>query len=98
MKLIIAIIKPFKLDDVKQSLAAAGIRIHAVKDLAEKEVRSLDKYFRQAVFPVLTPHRAAFQAHMAGRGGTGAIITALSVPGLLSAAGVKADGLGTERR
>src|SRR5262245_8801753 len=42
-------------DSVKPALAAAGIRIHAVKDLGEKEVRSLDKYFRQAVFPVLTP-------------------------------------------
>jgi polyphosphate kinase len=42
-------------ESVKPALAAAGIRIHAVKDLAEKEVRSLDKYFRQAVFPVLTP-------------------------------------------
>jgi polyphosphate kinase len=37
------------------ALAAAGIRIHAVKDLEPKFVKSLDRYFRQAVFPVLTP-------------------------------------------
>ncbi len=37
------------------ALAAAGIRIHAVKDLESKPEKSLDKYFRQAVFPVLTP-------------------------------------------
>lgn len=42
-------------ESVKPALAAAGIRVHAVKDLDEREVRSLDKYFRQAVFPVLTP-------------------------------------------
>ena len=33
MKLIIAIIKPFKLDDVKQSLAAAGIQGMTVTDV-----------------------------------------------------------------
>ncbi len=37
------------------ALAAAGIRIHAVKDLDTSAVKSLDKYFRQVVFPVLTP-------------------------------------------
>jgi len=33
MKLIIAIIKPFKLDDVKQALAAAGIEGMTVTDV-----------------------------------------------------------------
>ncbi len=42
-------------DSVKPALAAAGIRIHAIKDLDDKALKSLDKYFRQAVFPVLTP-------------------------------------------
>ena len=34
---------------------AAGIRIHREARLETKDRRSLDKYFRQAVFPVLTP-------------------------------------------
>jgi polyphosphate kinase len=42
-------------ESIVPALAAAGIRIHAVKDLEPKFVKSLDKYFRQAVFPVLTP-------------------------------------------
>jgi polyphosphate kinase len=37
------------------ALAEAGIRIHAMKDLDAKAAKSLDKYFRQAVFPVVTP-------------------------------------------
>ncbi len=37
------------------ALAEAGIRIHAMRDLDPKTVKSLDKYFRQAVFPVVTP-------------------------------------------
>ncbi len=37
------------------ALGAAGIRIHREADLELKDRRSLDKYFRQAVFPVLTP-------------------------------------------
>lgn len=37
------------------ALAEAGIRIHAMKDLEAKGTKSLDKYFRQAVFPVVTP-------------------------------------------
>jgi len=37
------------------ALAEAGIRIHAMKDLDAKGSKSLDKYFRQAVFPVVTP-------------------------------------------
>lgn len=37
------------------AFAAAGIRIHTVNDLDAKAGRPLDKYFRQAVFPVLTP-------------------------------------------
>jgi polyphosphate kinase len=36
-------------------LAEAGIQIHAMKDLVAKGTKSLDKYFRQAVFPVVTP-------------------------------------------
>jgi polyphosphate kinase len=42
-------------ESIVPALAAAGIRLHAMKDLAAKSERSLDKYFRQAVFPVLTP-------------------------------------------
>jgi polyphosphate kinase len=37
------------------ALAEAGIRLHTMKDLASKDTKSLDKYFRQAVFPVVTP-------------------------------------------
>jgi polyphosphate kinase len=37
------------------ALAENGIRIHAMKDLDGKLTKSLDKYFRQAVFPVVTP-------------------------------------------
>jgi polyphosphate kinase len=37
------------------ALAEAGIRLHSVKDLDEKGVKSLDKFFRQSAFPVLTP-------------------------------------------
>src|SRR5688572_5677677 len=37
------------------ALAENGIRIHAMKDLDGKGAKSLDKYFRQAVFPVVTP-------------------------------------------
>jgi polyphosphate kinase len=40
---------------VVPALAEAGIRIHAMKDLVGKDTKSLDKYFRQAVFPVVTP-------------------------------------------
>ena len=42
-------------ESIVPALAAAGIRIHAMKDLDAKVGKSLDKYFRQAVFPVLTP-------------------------------------------
>jgi polyphosphate kinase len=42
-------------ESIVPALAEAGIRIHAVKDLDSKPGKSLDKYFRQAVFPVLTP-------------------------------------------
>jgi polyphosphate kinase len=42
-------------ESIVPALAAAGIRIHAVKDLDPKLGKSLDKYFRQAAFPVLTP-------------------------------------------
>lgn len=37
------------------ALAEAGVRIHAMKDLDAAALKSLDKYFRQVVFPVLTP-------------------------------------------
>jgi polyphosphate kinase len=37
------------------ALKDAGIQIHSIKDLAGKDAKSLDKYFRQAVFPVVTP-------------------------------------------
>jgi polyphosphate kinase len=37
------------------ALAEAGIRIHAMKDFDAKESKSLDRYFRQSVFPVVTP-------------------------------------------
>ncbi len=37
------------------ALTAAGIRLHAMKDLDEKSTKSLDKFFRQSAFPVLTP-------------------------------------------
>jgi polyphosphate kinase len=37
------------------ALVENGIRIHAMKDLDAKQAKSLDKYFRQAVFPVVTP-------------------------------------------
>jgi polyphosphate kinase len=37
------------------ALAEAGIRIHTMKDLEGKETKSLDKYFRQVLFPVVTP-------------------------------------------
>jgi polyphosphate kinase len=42
-------------ESIVPALSAAGIRIHSMKDLESKSERSLDKYFRQAVFPVLTP-------------------------------------------
>jgi polyphosphate kinase len=37
------------------ALKAAGIHIHAVRDLDPKTTKSLDKHFRQEIFPVLTP-------------------------------------------
>jgi len=37
------------------ALTEAGIHIHAIKDLDTKDTKSLDKYFRQSVFPVVTP-------------------------------------------
>jgi polyphosphate kinase len=40
---------------IHPALTAAGIRILHEADLEPKDRRSLDKYFRQAVFPVLTP-------------------------------------------
>ncbi|MCC7474214.1 MAG: polyphosphate kinase 1 [Pirellulales bacterium] len=37
------------------ALAAAGIRLHKVAALEAPDLKSLDKYFRQIVYPVLTP-------------------------------------------
>jgi polyphosphate kinase len=42
-------------ESILPALADAGIRIHTMKDLDSKGVKSLDKYFRQEIFPVLTP-------------------------------------------
>src|SRR4051812_7551351 len=42
-------------ESILPALADAGIRIHTMKDLDAKGVKSLDKYFRQEIFPVLTP-------------------------------------------
>ena len=42
-------------ESILPALAEAGIRIHTMKDLDAKGVKSLDKYFRQEIFPVLTP-------------------------------------------
>src|SRR3954462_10611689 len=42
-------------ESILPALAEAGIRIHRMKDLDAKGVKSLDKYFRQEIFPVLTP-------------------------------------------
>jgi polyphosphate kinase len=42
-------------ESIVPALTAAGIRIHREASLEPKDRKSLDKYFRQAVFPVLTP-------------------------------------------
>ena len=42
-------------ESILPALADAGIRIHTMKDLDAKGVKSLDKFFRQEIFPVLTP-------------------------------------------
>jgi polyphosphate kinase len=42
-------------ESIVPALAAAGIRLHAIKDLDSSAGKPLDKYFRQVVFPVLTP-------------------------------------------
>ena len=42
-------------ESILPALAEAGIRIHTMKDLDANGVKSLDKYFRQEIFPVLTP-------------------------------------------
>src|SRR3954471_15425174 len=42
-------------ESIVPALTEAGIRIHTMKDLDAKGVKSLDKYFRQEIFPVLTP-------------------------------------------
>ncbi len=42
-------------ESILPALAEAGVRIHTMRDLDAKGVKSLDKYFRQEIFPVLTP-------------------------------------------
>ena len=42
-------------ESIVPALAEAGIRIHALKEIDPKVTKSLDKYFRQEIFPVLTP-------------------------------------------
>ena len=42
-------------ESIVPALNAAGIHIHREVDLDPRQRKSLDKYFRQAVFPVLTP-------------------------------------------
>ena len=42
-------------ESIFPALNAAGIHIHREVDLDPRQRKSLDKYFRQAVFPVLTP-------------------------------------------
>jgi polyphosphate kinase len=42
-------------ESIFPALNAAGIHIHREANLEARERKSLDKYFRQAVFPVLTP-------------------------------------------
>jgi polyphosphate kinase len=42
-------------ESIVPALAAADIRLHTMKDLDAAAGKSLDKYFRQVVFPVLTP-------------------------------------------
>ena len=42
-------------ESIFPALKAAGIHIHREVDLDPRQRKSLDKYFRQAVFPVLTP-------------------------------------------
>ncbi len=42
-------------DSILPALSEAGIRVHTMKDMDAKGSKSLDKYFRQVVFPVLTP-------------------------------------------
>jgi len=37
------------------ALVEAGIKIHAMKDLDPARTKSLEKYFRKSVFPVVTP-------------------------------------------
>jgi polyphosphate kinase len=41
--------------EVLPGLAKAGISIHPVEDLPPNEVKRLDEYFGQQVFPILTP-------------------------------------------
>jgi len=42
-------------EKVMPALAEAGITVEPYKDLTEKEKKHLDKYFRENLFPVLTP-------------------------------------------
>lgn len=40
---------------LREDLDKHGIHIHSIKDLPEKEVKWLQSYFREEIFPVLTP-------------------------------------------
>lgn len=42
-------------NSIAPALAAEGIRLHKEADLEPAQVKHLDKFFRQRVFPVLTP-------------------------------------------
>src|SRR3954465_8829899 len=42
-------------EEILPALADPGIKLHEVKDVDAAAAKSLDKYFRQVVFPVLTP-------------------------------------------
>ncbi|MGD9633392.1 MAG: polyphosphate kinase 1 [Pirellulales bacterium] len=42
-------------ESIVPALAASGLRIHREANLEPEQRRSLDKYFRQSVYPVLTP-------------------------------------------
>jgi polyphosphate kinase len=45
----------FLREKVMPALAEAGVTVEPYKDLSEKEKKQLDKYFRENLFPVLTP-------------------------------------------
>src|SRR4051812_8500564 len=94
-------------ESILPALANAGIRIHTMKDLDAKGVKSLDKYFRQEIFPVLTPmaidpsHPSPrFQSWALSRGNAGArqrnraVAVIRRRAGAAGVAAVCADGAG----